>query len=351
MGIVLNNAAFDLRATAVERSLASIVSLILGFIAFLFASITVIKASPLYYAISLLMIALAKNSLGTLASITTITGFAAMLFIDHIKTIYREGQFRSIKYPGRSSIWAVPSLAILLICITLSSLLIAIYISKLVTAIAEPNIFASKNTTLTLLFENPLVRLGVAIVVILVFYRLIIQSFDILALYIYPSRKVSLAVLTSRQDIDMWIDAPLQTIRILVFSSLLAPPIYSVLYDVIIPSLSQYLPTLSGLYSLAARALAALAIFILLSIAMKAVSEDLLIGNVRRVFLISIVLLVLIYGAGVLLSFRASGEIVYSLLNPDLTTLGRSMERIYSTYYLQFIYIFEIILKLIGVAP
>ncbi len=336
----------------VSSSITTLLTNIFALAASVTAIATVAAASPLLYTISLILLALAKSSSGILVSAQSIAGLAAILFIDHVKGVYREGQSKSIRYPGRALAMALATLGLLFVGIALLCISIASYIQQLISALTGFSItIASKSSILALFLGNPLIQLAIAMFMIKVFYSFLTQAFDILALYAYPSKKVSLSVLTSHEDIDAHIDVPLQTLQSIIVASCLAPPIYAVLYDVLFPALASYIPSLGALQSLIAKVSIAIAIFALLTLAVRTISMGFLIGNIKRVLIVSLTLLALIYGAGAAISIQKTGDAVYALLNPDIAALGRSIERIYINYYLQFFYIVDLLLKLVGAAP
>ncbi len=313
---------------------------------------TIVSASPLLYTASLILLALAKGSIGVVISAHSIVGLAIMLIIDHIKNIYREGQSKSIRYPGKALAKALIALGLLYTGVALLCVSIASYVQQLISALTGfSTTITSKSPILALFLGNPLIQLAIAIFMIKIFYSFLTQSFYILALYVYPSRRISLSVLTSREDIDVHIITPLQRLQAIIVASCLAPPVYAVIYDVLLPMLVSYVPILSYLETIVVRVAMAIAVFALLTLAVRALSIGFLFGNVRRVLIVSLILLLLIYGAGVAVPLQRTGDIVYAMLNPNISALRKSITHIYANYYLQFFYIVDLLLKLAGAAP
>ncbi len=336
----------------VSSSITTLLTNALALAASITAVATVATASPLLYTVSLILLALAKSGIGILVSVPSIAGLAVMLFVDHIKGVYREGQSRSVRYPGRALVIALTSLAVLYTGITLLCVSIASYIQQLISALTGfSTAIASRSPILAIFLGNPLIQLAITLLMIKIFYSFLTQSFDIAALYAYPSKKVSLSVLTMREDIDARIEVPLQTLQSIIVASCLAPPVYAVLYDVLLPMLSVYIPSLSALQTLVAKVGIAIAVFALLTLAVRTISRGFLLGSVKRVLIVSLTLLALIYGAGAAISLHRTGDVVYALLNPDIAALREPIERIYINYYLQFFYIVDLLLKLVGAAP
>ena len=322
---------------------------ILTLIASIVAIATIVTASPLLYVTSLIILAIAKGSVGILISFQSIVGLIAMLVMDHVKSVYREGQTRCVKY--RQKVSTLISTAMLCVGVSILCIAIATYVTRFITAITVLGTAMGGSSILSLLFSNPIVQIAIALVLIRLFYRLLIEGFDIVSLFLYPSRRVSLSVLTSRQDVDVFISTPLQTLRLIIVSSFVAPPLYAILYSVVLPLLETYLPFVSVLENIVFRVAIAIAIFILVSLAIRAMSIGLLIGNVKRVLVVSLTMLIAIYGAGVALTLQRVGDIVYALLSPDIDTLSKLIGHIYTSYYLLFFYILNALLQLIGVAP
>ena len=254
-----------------------------------------------------------------------------------------------VKY--RRRVFTLISIAMLCIGMSILCIAIATYVTQFITAIKALGTAIGENHILSLLFSNPVIQIAIALVLIKLFYKLLIEGFDIVSLFLYPSRRVSLNVLTSRQDIDVIISTPLQTLQLIIVSSFVAPPLYAILYSVVFPLLKVYLPFVSVLENIVIRAAIAVAIFIFVSLAIRTISTGLLIGNVKRVLIVSLTMLIAIYGASVLLTLQRVGDIVYALLNPDIDTLSKLIEHIYTSYYLLFFYVLNALLQLIGVAP
>lgn len=322
---------------------------ILTLVASVVAIATVVTASPLLYVVSLTLLAIAKGSAGTLVSFQSIVGLIAMLVMDHVKSVYREEQMKYVKY--RRRVLALISIATLCIGMSMLCIVVATYVTQFIMAMKALGMGVGGNHILSLLFSNPLVQIAIALVLIKLFYRLIVEGFDIVSLFLYPSKRVALNVLTSRRDIDVVISTPLQTLQSVIVSSFVAPPLYAVLYSVVLPLLKEYLPFVSVLESIVIRAVVAITIFILVSLAIKTISVDLLVGNVKRVLIASLTMLIAIYGASVTLTLQKAGDVVYALLNPDIDTLSKLVERVYTGYYLLFFYVLNALLQLVGVAP
>ena len=316
-----------------------------------FASIpAMITGSPVLYAITLVLLALAGSA--EAFSATAISGLILILVLDHVRKVYRTGQSRSIRYPRETILRACVSLALLGTGITVLCFSIGGYIQAFITVFTSLGArVLETNQVLALFLGNPLVHLVIVMIVVKVFYSLLGEFFDTATLYLYPSRSLSLKVLTSTKDVDVYVETPMRRFESLILASVFAPPLYAVFYDLVFPHLETWNPGLAFLGEISFRVLTAIVVMGFTWYIIGSLSHGFILGNVGKVFALSMVVLTMIYGAAVLAQYEVSRDIAYSLVNPDIDRVGAVAERIYINYYLTFFYLINILLKLVGVAP
>jgi len=308
---------------------------------------TVITASPLIYAITVILSLLTSLQGGShLSVLVSIAGLVALLVLDTLRYLYQPRQRVRGLSPAKVAISVVLLAAfVVAICVVPSR-----YAATLVQGVVS-YVSKSPSIVLRLLAANPAFVLILSVALTAALFVLIVNAIEILALFALPSRELSLRTLTSPSIINAVIDAPLRTLRILIIASLLAPPLYAALTRIILPYIAMHVPWVGILTSSKIGAIVlAIITYIVSAAAIRPVVSS--IGmNPGRALAAALAVLGIVYASGVIASMMLTGNLFYSLTHPSLGIVGSVMASIYVGFYAQFFYILEDLLRMLGAAP
>jgi hypothetical protein len=314
--------------------------------------LTLLTGSVTMYSLTLAVIMVSRLQAG--AGYIPVTGFAGlpvMLFIDNLKNTYRDGQSASIVYNKRFGFHrSVFKMTALLTPLLIPALAISYYVYSL-----NSYLLSVENPFTSIVKLNRLLILGFTVGLSIASYKAVSNLFEIIPLFIYPSRKLSLEMLTSRKDIDIWFKPVFNTMRSIVFGSIIAPFIFAGL-DGLVSAVLPYLYYTSEGFTLGIIMLMVRLIFPYLSfiaggyIAGKLVSAMYSL-NLKRALLIPILSLTTLYVSSALYTYVLTRNILYALLNPSLDRFVLEAEAVFNNYYASFFSLIDTVGIFLGVAP
>ncbi len=318
---------------------------LLALVTSVLAILTIVTASPLLYSLTLILMVISSPQLN-IVSIASIAGLIALLTMDTLRFTYRPRQ--------RVKIYGFKGLLISLVPIAVSMIILCSFPAKFVTTIVQglvSYIIQAPNTILRLLGENVVFKIVLSIAFTAAIYVLLVEAFDVLALFVAPSKEVSLRALTDRSILNIVVEEPLRWLKSLILASFIAPPLYAVVMRGFLPLLSVCFPRLYLLIqSKWGSIVLAIATYLLSILLMRGIIKYVHIDP-KRTLGASLTLIALIYLSGVALTYVTTWSLMYSLLNPNIKLVSEIMARTYVDFYTQFFYILEDLLRMIGVAP
>lgn len=192
----------------------------------------IINPSPSLYALLIFFIALSEpRILVSIGVSTAILALAAILIADSVRGLERlsRGSYVSIESRARSSILGFSiTIALLVVIPLLASLYIAVFISTFKIQSASPYLAPIAS----FLSTNPAGSIIMASILLAVFYMIARLAIDVVVLYIAPSPRVAIADLSSAAKIS-WVRPPLGFLRGFILSSIVSPPLYYTLREVL----------------------------------------------------------------------------------------------------------------------
>ena len=325
---------------------------LIQYVAVALAVLTLLTGSVTMYSLTLAVIMVSRLQAG--AGYVPVTGFAGlpvMLFIDNLKTTYRDGQSASIIYDKRFGFHrSLFKMTAILTPLLIPALAISYYVYSL-----NSYLLSVENPFTSIVKLNRLLILGFTVGLSIASYRAVSNLYEIIPLFIYPSRKLSLEMLTSRMDIDIWFKPVFNTMRSIVFGSIIAPFIFAGL-DGLVSAVLPYLYYTSEGFTLGIIMLMVRLIFPYLSfiaggyIAGKLVSAMYSL-NLKRALLIPILALTILYVSSALYTYVLTRNISYALLNPSLDRFVSEAEAVFNNYYASFFILVDTVGNFLGVAP
>ena len=346
MGIASEIASKPLHILSLFQSPSALLSTLSTFLSLA----TLLTASPLLYSLTLSLLALAKGLTGYIVSPLSILCFCIVLLFDVLRNSYRDRQRESVEISFKSFVKGVAWLVALTAPIALISIAVAYYTTGFVKGFTALETKASV-PSLIQCFSNPVIKAVAIAALVAAFYTVLSEFIDILPLFVFPSKKISLSILRRLEDLDTYIKTPLDTLKNSLIALLIAPLIYSAIYNAVLPVATQIIPQLSVLESTPLRALISIAPFIASYKAVSVASHSILWGEPLKALKTSLVLLAFIYLCIALYTFSRGSSIVDAFVRPDIEGFGRGVVDSYIALYTFFIYLFELLTKLVGVAP
>ncbi|MEM4561323.1 MAG: hypothetical protein QW123_00385 [Desulfurococcaceae archaeon] len=339
-------------STLLRAGIAQAVSAFAFYASLFSAILTVATGSPLLYTVTLTSILVYKQNISIKTVVIGATGLIALIVLDTIRTVYREGQSESINYGSLSKILLgliLCTSAILLLALT--GVLGGVFTTSLITSMSTLHGLPS------LLADHIVFRSVLVIIVVIFLHRVLSNLLEVVSVFALPSKSIAIKTLSSTTDIDVMFRAPLDLLKVIIITSFIAPLIYTVLLDHIIPatvsSLRSFIPgaALHFFSEYWFRFLIALIVFILSWRIINRITSFYEKIELKGVLIALVVLLSLIYAVGVYYQYGATGDLVSALFNPNLEIFDSEARRVYIGYYVNFIYFFETISVLAGFAP
>jgi len=327
-----------------RMNLDSLAKFILMMISSISALASLLFANITTFIIAIITGSIAEGLIGYGPAYRILIYLILILVLDTIRSFYRDGQERSVGIEMKKMFSGAISLAIIILAMILTAYLSSQYISSLISSTPITHTRLSYAIT-----SSPLYLLAISIAIAIIMYKIILSIFDVTIAYLYPSRQISLRALLNEYDLDIHIIPPLSTLKGLVIASIVAPILYAILYDFILDKTISRLIMDQNIL-LAIRVFIAIIIFISMGIIFSKLEKG-LIYSPKTVLILSIAILLLIYGVGVYNSYVSHKDMIYSILHPDIDILLRYITSIYYNFYVLFLELIDVLPKLFGVAP
>ncbi len=347
----------DLLSGIEAISIESVVKLGLALSGSILATLTVALASPTLYVATLIIIAIARASYGLLISMPSVVGLIAMLVLDTMRSYYRSGQEKSVRIGFKATFVTITMLIATLIGFAGLCYLPAVYVNEFISMLSNvKSATPQEEMFLSFLTQNPIPRLIIAAAFTALLFNYVSKVMEIAANFLYPSRKLSIALLTNRKDIDIYITTPLKIVKNIVIASIIAPPIYaSVIYGVL-PLINRYVgilsSSMSGIDPNVLRLIISIIVYIVAYALVSRFLSERVFEDPKALLKPSIIAIVLIIVGALAISgcFRNPWMLLEKPLN-ILSSLDSITIDIYRRYYEGFIYVLEVLSKLVGLVP
>jgi len=331
--------SLDLDIYIIARLLIAIASLASLTIAILFLN-------SFALAFTLFLAILNRDLIPSINILLYFVAIGALLIVDNVKTYYRYGQERYVKVKARDVLMGATILVSLFgLVIIFPSATSYLYINRLLDFALNLNL----NSFAKSIVSNPLFLLAISIAIGLAIYRGISTAFEVLTIYLFPSKNSGLRTLLNRDDIDIFFKPPFKTLISIIIASAIAPILYIAIADVLLYKFLEFI-SLQIYMDMALKSFIAMIIFIAVAFIISRFEINIEF-NPKPILVASIAILVALYIAGVFVSFEKTGNIISSLVSPDITYITSKAIDIYREYYAMFILFIDLIPKLFGVAP
>lgn len=325
----------------------TVVRLALSILALASIAIAIATLNGFALAASLPLIILNRGLLPPINIALYLIVIGTLLALDSVRRYYRLGQERYIVVGARDAVvGALLSVLVFGVVVLPPTLLSLHYIDRLLGAVEAIQLEGFAKAVM----ESPLLLLSISISIGLVVYRVISTAFEVIAVYLFPMHSSSLKLLLGREDIDVFFRPPLKMLISFVVASAIAPLLYIAVADVLLYRLLGSLYMQSPYVSIAVRFFIAITVFATISVLVNRFNIGIEFSP-KPVLLVSVSLLLLLYIAGVFTSFTESGDIIFALTSPNITSIALRAVDIYREYYTLFILLTDIVPRLFGVAP
>uniref|UniRef100_A0A7C2BKM5 Uncharacterized protein n=1 Tax=Thermosphaera aggregans TaxID=54254 RepID=A0A7C2BKM5_9CREN len=325
---------------------------LIQYVAMALIVLTLLTGSVTTYSLTLAVIMVLRLQAGAgYIPVTGFVGLPALLFIDNLKTTYRDDQPTTIIYDKRLGFHrSVFKMIALLTPLLLPTLAISYYVYSL-----NNYLLSVENPFTSIIKLNRLMILGFTVGLLTASYKVVSSLFEIIPLFIYPSRKLSLDTLTSRMDIDIWFKPVFNIIRSIVFGSIIAPFIFAGLDGLVSAVLLHLYYTPEGFIPGIIMYMVRLTFPYLSFIAGGYIAGKLVSAmyslNPKRALLIPILVLTILYVVSAMHTYILTKNILYALLNPSLDRLVLEAEAVFNNYYASFFILIDTVGNFLGVAP
>lgn len=300
-----------------------------------------IYPTPLIYLLAIVSYSIATRFGVSITSPEALLSIGAMAAIDHLKSFYRNQQERFVEVGLRGIATTFLLVSAIIVLITAFAYLANAYLLSI-----SPWMIASKtaNSFLREIAVNPIFILSFSIAIGVAIYRIVTVLLEVIAIYVGGSREAAIRTLGSREDVDVYIEAPLTIVKSFALSAIFTPPIYTVI------SMFLPLPQLPSIYTEIVRGAIATIVFIAMGYAMYRL-EKLIVLDPKALLALSLATLLLIYVGGVMESYSMYKNVFNALIAPSISRVIESVSGIYTSFYTDILILLEDIAKLFGVAP
>lgn len=324
------------------------------FYASVFSAIaTVVTGSPTLYVVTLTLMVVSRYHVYPVVPLMSVAGLYAILALDTAGFTYREGQSRSVRYESSVALAkAITLCLVLLLVYALPSIFAGYFVLQLVSTLhSSPSLVAK------VLAENAVFKLLLVAGVSSLVYTLLSNSTEIISVLACPSKKVAFRSLSNIVDVNVIYKVPLEFAKVLVVVSFIAPLLYVVLFDYVLPLIINLLDAtlplnLKGVLELwwlkLTCAIAVLALSWWFVGQLISFYKEL---KLKGSLIISLSLVLTLYSMAVYYNFSATGDLVHAITNPEFSFLEAGVRRVYYDYYINFIYLLEAVSALMGFAP
>lgn len=338
---------------ALQAGLDAAIPLMLSYASLVSAALAVAFASPVVYALTLVLLVIAGYREHALISPISIAGLFVLLALDSLGLTYRSGQHKSVKYESLLGVFKGVATCFLVIALFLS---VATLASSTATLLLSSIEGFRGSSLLALLLANPVFRLVLVVGVAAVTYTALSYLVEAFSTYAVPSKVSALKYLLDTRELDVVFNAPLGFVKSIVVVSFVAPLVYTLIMDLAVPFLIHALGRVFPLATYAEQlgfkfATALLSIALAWLLVSKLTSFYYEIGELRGVLVLLVLLLGFLYSVGVYYRYAETGNLALSILLPDFSYVEARAASIYYNFYVNFIYFLELISIAGGFAP
>jgi len=323
-----------------------LVNTVLTIVAWGLLAATVITASPQFYGVTVILLALLPTGSNPSLLIPALAGYFLLLFLDNFVSNYNVNQYGWLKHRPGGNYTAI--LQILVFVVGMAG--IAFLVSRLWVLFYEAIISSSASSFSVLLSSTYLFKLLMLVAVLAISIYSVRELFTIVFFYIKPNAILARTVLLDEASINVFHTPTLNTLKGMIIASVFAPLIYQPLYELWGPLLAGWMVFLGGYSTMVSSVILALLAWVLLTIITRRV-DSALTNTPLQMLLASTILLTLTYFGGVYYEYKACGDIWSSLLHPDFNSWSLSVMSAYSSYYTTFYSLIEFIPKIMGAVP
>lgn len=325
----------------------TIIRLALSVLALTSIAIAIITLNGLALSASLPLITLNRGLLPPINIALYLVVIGALLAVDNVRRYYRLGQERYTVVGARDAVVGALLLVLLFGAVVLSPTLLSLhYIDRLLGSVEAIQLEGFARAVM----ESPLLLLSISISIGLAMYRIISTAFEVVAVYLFPMQSSGLKLLLSREDVDIFFRPPLKMLMSFIVASVIAPLLYTAIADVFLYRLLEGLYMQSHYISIAVRFSIALILLAIISVLVGRFNINIEFSP-KPILVVSATLLLLLYTAGVFVSFTESRDILFALTSPNITFIALKAVDIYREYYMLFLLFIDIVPRLFGVAP
>lgn len=338
---------------SVLRDLYTAIPAVLFYISVFTAIATVLTGSPLLYVLTLVILTTSKYHVAPYVPLASIMGLFGMLVLDAAGFTFREGQGKSVRYQSFIALFGALALSLaLLLVYAVPSIFAGYFLSLTLTALRN-----SSSSIARLLGDNVVFKLLLVAGVSVFAYTSLTRITEVVAVLAYPSRKTALKALSETSDVDIVYRTPLEFLKVLIVASFVAPLLYVILLDYVLPSLLLVFrvviprPLLGVLEAWWFKTVLSVIVF---TVSWRLISrlisfyEEI---KLKGVLVATLITMFIVYVAAVYYNLAVTGDFLRALISPDFGFLEDSVRRVYVDYYVNFVYLLEVASALVGFAP
>jgi len=275
-----------------------------------------------------------------------IVGLMLLLVVDSYATAFRT----SAPVSARPSIRAVASAATVFLALLApflaASVALSIYFSSIIGALVA---FASgvESSPLHVLSGSYVAYVAIAVIAFTVLVKTMNSIAELAALFVLPSRKLSLKVLLDDSDINKAFSPPLAGTLLGLATLSFYPVVHALLFEV----LFEVPKEVTARIGLLAPVVLGVISFLVTSLVVFSLVGKSLVFSHKRGIASTVIIFSLVYASAVKLSLQHGLDLLSSLVRPDFAGVVELVGKTYSNYAYYVLAFLESILRFLGVAP
>ncbi|MEM1962390.1 MAG: hypothetical protein QW422_07975 [Sulfolobales archaeon] len=275
-----------------------------------------------------------------------IVGLMLLLVVDSYATVFRAGASVSARPSIRAVASATTVFLALLAPFLAASAALSIYFSSIIGALVA---FASgvESSPLHVLSGSYVAYVAIAVTAFTVLVKTMNSVAELAALFVLPSRKLSLKVLLDDSDINKAFSPPLAGTLLGLATLSFYPVVHALLFEVLfeVPKevtarIGSLAPVVFGVIS-----------FLVTSLVVFSLVGKSLVFSHKRGIASTVIIFSLVYASAVKLSLQHGSDLLSSLVRPDFAGVVELVGKTYSNYAYYVLAFLESILRFLGVAP
>ncbi|MEM4831662.1 MAG: hypothetical protein QXU65_01490 [Sulfolobales archaeon] len=275
-----------------------------------------------------------------------IVGLVLLLVVDSYATVFRTGAPVSARPSIRAVAGASTVFLALLAPFLAASAALSIYFSSIIGALVA---FVSgvESSPLRVLSGSYVAYVAIAVTAFAVLVKTMNSVAEIAALFVLPSRKLSLKVLLDDSDINKAFSPPLAGTLLGLATLSFYPVVHTLLFEVLLEVPKE---ATARIGSLAPMVLGAISFLVTSLVVFSLVGKSLVFSH-KRGIASTVTIFSLVYASAVRLSLQHGSDLLSSLLRPDFAGVVELVGKTYSNYAYYVLAFLESILRFLGVAP